>query len=200
VQEELTKMEESFKRRLQIWRTSPSTGTIEVEARKICAGPLPETTAEIDQQLRDKSFRKIFAILLLIERPFRIWKFVDEAVCDADLPLMKVPRKNRPGAFKLRRKNAPDVPLRCFKRWKRSTVLRFEEWQWAMLAPFFAMGERKHVKHYILQLEVILPFTSWEKIGHGGGFGQVFKANIHPDHHNFDDFEVLTTFTAIADP
>jgi serine/threonine protein kinase len=193
VELELSKYEASLRKRLQIWKPPVD---IEAEARRICGDVEQDRSAsdtEGDQYMRqpgEKSYRKIFAILLLIERPAKIRSFVEKGVCDADLPLIKVPRTNRlPGSFKLRRKTAVDLPLGCFKKWKDSTVARFEQWQWAVLAPFFARGTRKHAPHYSLQPQVILPFTSWEKVARRGGFGQVYKVEIHPDHHAFNNAE-----------
>ena len=70
----------------------------------------------------------------------------------------------------------------------------FEDWQWTTLAPFFAKSEeRKEVRHFPLQDRVILPFLSEGKRDDAeaiaeellGGGGRVFRATIHPEHHNF---------------
>ncbi|KAJ9148594.1 Kinase-like protein [Pleurostoma richardsiae] len=189
VETELARIEASFRNRLRkslpFWRTPATESEIHAMARKICELTTSTGAAEYSEQLDKRSFRKIFAILLLIERPSKIWNFVEEGVSDADLPLVKIQRKSRPWTFKLRRKEARHTSLQCFKGWRHSTIARFEEWQWAMLAPYFARGTRKDVKHYTLPDETILPFTSWENKREPGGFGQVYKVSIHPDHHNF---------------
>lgn len=192
---ELEKYEASRRRRLQKWK--PQVNCLK-EARTIC-GQLneAESTPDAGNGLRKysivypktRSYRRIFAILLLIERSHRIRSFIDEGVSDADLALV-VSR----GAFKLevRRKNdAPDSPpLQCFKKWRDSTICRFEKTQWTVLAPFFAPTRRTPAPHYRLQPKAILPFLSWEPVSSRGGFGQVYKAEIHRDHHSFPKPEV----------
>lgn len=197
VEMELSKYEASLRKRLQIWKPPAD---IQTEARSICGGvehglasdTEDEQHARHVQQPSEKSYRKIFAILLLIERPSRIRSFVEEGVCDADLPLVNVPRTNGlPGPFRLRRKNACSCcPLRCFRGWGGSTVARFEQSQWMVLAHSFARSKRKRDPDYKLQPEIIMPFTSWKKAAPRGGFGQVYRVEIHPDHHAFPNDEV----------
>lgn len=40
--------------------------------------------------------------------------------------------------------------------------------------------------HHTLPRKAIPPFVSWEGVGLGGAHGQVFKAEMHNSHHNFD--------------
>ncbi|KAF2500443.1 kinase-like protein [Lophium mytilinum] len=135
---------------------------------------------------RQKSYRKIFAILLLLERSHRISSFVEEGVCDADLPLaLSKPRK--PFKLEMRRKNAApeSPPCRCFKKWRSSTISRFEETQWTFLAPYFAPKGRRRVSHYRLQPQTVLPFTSYNIAAPPGGNGQVYRVEIPSDQHGF---------------
>jgi serine/threonine protein kinase len=138
-----------------------------------------------------KSFRKIFALLVLVEKSSSIGLFLDEDVSDLDLPLATI---KIGGLIELRRKNASggpsSVPLNCFSQWSPVRKKDFEEYQWTMLAPFFTQGEYNDVKHYVLKDQHILPFVLTDgqeddNDEHHGGFGKVFMVHIHADHHNF---------------
>ncbi|SPQ24629.1 87674b28-6914-427c-8240-07f8f05b0d98 [Thermothielavioides terrestris] len=201
VKKELMKHEASLRKRVPVCdlRPSPSLEDLEDDARKICGRGEPSwpvynrvgstpTTPRFPRHMRsDQRFQKIMAILLLIERPSRIRSFVEEGVCDADLPLVKVLTKRIPfKRWELRRRKDRETHLRCFEKWRQVTLEKFEEHQWAVLAPFFArdLTAPRKVPHYYLPDQVILPCLVWERQGEGG-FGQVYKAEIHPDHHDF---------------
>jgi hypothetical protein len=162
-------------------------------ARKICE----ETEFEDNGIRKIKCFRKIFVILVLIEKTPAIIKFLDKGVNDSDLPLEKVERKHERGAYDLRLSRNPNKRLKCFsKQWNQLHIRNFEEFQWTTLSPFFGKGGHKQVKHYPLQDQVILPFievetrkdriSTYRALEFEGGFGRVFKVDIHPDHHNFE--------------
>lgn len=161
-------------------------------AKEICE----ETEYEENGIEKMKCFRKIFVILVLIEKTPAIIKFLEKDVNDSDLPLQKVERPYEKGAYDLRLSRNPTKRLKCFsKKWNQLHIRNFEEYQWMTLSPFFGKGGHKDVKHYPLQDQVILPFRSacprdrTSTCGtqeFEGGFGRVSKADIHPDHHNFN--------------
>ncbi|KAK1749698.1 putative Serine/threonine-protein kinase [Echria macrotheca] len=137
-----------------------------------------------------RTFRKIFATLVLIEKTEAILMFIKQNISDSDLPLVR--SQQGPG---LETSREPIRRFKCFREkhgWSQLHIRNFEDWQWTTLAPFFAKSdERKKVPHYLLQRRVILPFRSaikQDEVGLEGGGGRVFKAEIHPDHHNFHDF------------
>lgn len=142
-----------------------------------------------------KSFRKVFALLVLAEMSSSISLFLDDDVSDLDLPL--VPKKNH-GFIELRRRDRSGqpckTPLRCFKhsKWSQTKLRHFEKDQWIMLAPFFAQGNFGDVKHYELRDQHVLPFVASEgadaeQVDCRGGFGKVTMVRIHKEHHNFQD-------------
>lgn len=162
-------------------------------ARRIC-----EETEFVDNGIKKiKCFRKIFVILVLIDMTPAIIKFLDEkrGVNDSDLPFEKVERQHERGAYDLRLSRNPAKRLKCFK-WDQLHIRIFEDFQWYTLSPFFGKGGHKEVKHYPLQDQVILPFievatrkgrtSTYRTLEFEGGFGRVFKVDIHPNHHNFD--------------
>ncbi|KAH8896975.1 kinase-like protein [Thozetella sp. PMI_491] len=164
-------------------------------ARKICACTKFPGRSHSQQQggealprQKIRSFRKIFAILVLVGRPSSIVKFVNEDLNDSDLPLAKVYRNRDTGAFDLRRVRRAEEPLKCFsKSWTQIHIWNFEFWQWATLSPFFGKGcERKEVNHYRFPDSTVLPFVKQRQKDLEGGSGRIFKVDIHPEHHNFD--------------
>ncbi|RYC59326.1 hypothetical protein CHU98_g6896 [Xylaria longipes] len=153
--------------------------TIEYFAENICAIPND----------KEKSYRKIFTILVLIEKADTIQEFLREGIHDGDLPLMKLERDGKPGIFEFGRKSEEGKAahsLKCFKGFSRMNFMNFEDYQWAVLAPIFGRPRPKDVRHYNLEDQTILPFIEEEEVSEGG-FGRISRVKIHPDHHNFDD-------------
>jgi hypothetical protein len=143
------------------------------------------------------SYRKIFAILVLIYEVDQITQFLNYEVTDSDLPLVN-PEGSR--NFELRRSHAPKEALQCFEGWKIGHKRQFFEWQWAMLAPFLSRTRDGQVAFYDFPDRTVLPFTKEATQSHQkeyepleraeGGYGDVFKVQIHPEHHNFQDYIV----------
>lgn len=165
--------------------------TIAQFARKICG-----TTAGQGEHV--SSFKKIFAILVLCEKPNAIPKFLEEDISDSDLPLLKTTPSgtSSPNIYHLARRGQQDT-LKCFHGWSHTAVWRFEEWQWSTIAPFFHRGGKKYVPHLELQDQVALPFEqdsrfpdktrTYQRLEFEGGFSNVFKVRIHPDHHDLSE-------------
>ncbi|KAK0111473.1 hypothetical protein ONS95_001828 [Cadophora gregata] len=166
-----------------------SKETIADYASKICG-----TSYEEDGSRKVTCFRKIFVILVLIDKTRSITKFIDIGISDSDLPLVLAKRMDSKGSKELRLSRNPEKHLSCFsKQWKQLHFRNFEHYQWTTLSPFFAKGGYKQVKHYPLQDQAILPFISCspdegrigKTLAFEGGFSRVSKIDIHPDHHNF---------------
>lgn len=167
--------------------------TIEKTAQQICGTDNPPGQVDPGGTVL---FQKIFTILVLSEKTASIRLFLEENVADHDLPLSKVPcGKASSSIFGLARRGDPGVPLACFREWTTLAIIRFEEWQWTTLAPFFFRGERKKVNNWPLQDQIPLPFTfdsrfdetsgTFEPLEFEGGFSNVFKVGIHSEHHTF---------------
>jgi hypothetical protein len=158
-------------------------------AERICS----ETEVERRGKLKIKSFRKIFALLVLVEATKFILQFLEEDVSDIDLPLTLVKYKGIDGLCR-RNTTGQDAgePLKCLRRpkWSTTKLRLFEYYQWKVLAPFFFQDENGDVKHYKLNDQHILPFMALDDMAEEdaereGGFGRVQMVGIHPDHHNF---------------
>lgn len=132
-----------------------------------------------------QSYKKILAILVLMEKASKIRSFLRAGVSDADLPLVCIKTKDSVVSWELRPEKAKDLSTGCLKSRAKFTLIKFVEYQWAVLSPFFRSGYAKRVPHQSFQKNEILPFTSWVKLRVEGGYGQVYKAEIHSDHCKF---------------
>lgn len=156
------------------------------ELRRIGAANLDRLTQRI---CGHRPFKRIFALLVLVNKASDIEAFIADDIADGDLPLCKV---SRPGSylFGLARQGDSRNALRCFETWGPSFIRSFEEWQWTVLAPTFEKGQRRDVKHVVLSHKHPLPFTKDSRLSvddriSQGGHSTVFKVEIHPEHHNF---------------
>lgn len=181
------------------FKTNYNDTKIYNQMKSVC---FPEEV-EIGQKLKFKSFRKIFAILVLLDMTSSIQHFIKENVSDLDLPLAAVlePEKRTIVGFRRRdaSNSASDQLLECFgNNWSFTRLLDFEARQWIMLAPYFSQGEKGEIRHYILQDNHILPFTDCdEKSEYHGGFAKVMMVDIHPDHYNFKNMTMYRRGFAI---
>lgn len=152
--------------------------------------------SKVTGRWKKKSYRLVFAILVLVERSDLILLFLDEDISDPDLPLEPV--KERGSLIGFRRRNpSPDglsqPLLESFDKdtWSPSSREQFDMYQWFMLAPFFSQGKDGQIKHYPLHDQHILPFATWnhaedDNAESQGGYGRVIMVTMHPAHHKLD--------------
>ena len=136
------------------------------------------------------SFRKLFAILVLLRRGREIVNFVNAELSDRDLPLKAEPRNSSGNLIHMRRAADPQAPLKCFRNWYAVDHEDFDKWQWTMLSPFFGKSDRRRVRFYALSEKDVLPWTRVFDEGRQGGFSDVYRIAIHPNHHNFEESRV----------
>jgi hypothetical protein len=146
-------------------------------------------------KVKIRTFRKVFALLVIVETTSSLPLFIEEDVSDLDLPLISIQDQ---GSSRLCRRDISGepspIPLACFQQpvWSPVKLRNFQEYQWKLLAPFFSRGNDGDIKHYALQDQHILPFLPLENeeednAQRTGGFGKVLMVRIHEDHHNFGD-------------
>jgi hypothetical protein len=128
----------------------------------------------------NKSVQQIFAILLLIDRPTKIWSFVREGICDADLPLEVVLQDTSP---RLRSARNPRVHLKCLK--KSRDISGFVEKQWIVHVPVFEQSSTQEIPHIQADDRQSLSFVQWKSSGRSGRFGEIYQAKIHHHHCKF---------------
>lgn len=166
----------------------PTATDLDYEVERICTGV---SDRGFTRNTPQRPLRKIMAILVLLEKPHKIRRFLEEDIGDEDLPFTKqqVAGSSTKWEFRSFREapSSPDKIARCFKGWSGSLIADFERQQWTVLSPVFAYGADDHrtIYNWDLPEETILPFLSYHACL-PGVYGQVFEVEIHPDHHAFD--------------
>jgi hypothetical protein len=164
-----------------------SLAKIQEYANQICQEV--ETDELRKGKARIRSFRKIFALLVLTETTSSIIRFLEEKVSDQDLPL----KRDWDELYRKSDEKGLEA-LRCFNHemWSPMKKENFNEYQYWFLAPYFSPpGQDGVVKHYILQDEHILPFlapvNAEEAADREGTYGKVImvsalniSSNSHP--------------------
>lgn len=150
----------------------------------------------------ERPLRRIFTVLVIMNRLADIKSFIDDSVSDESLPLVRMSETNSRSTFQLgsnRISKRRVQQLACFANWDAIDIWTFEEWQWTTLSPVLERGRRRDVKHLNLRDELSLPFTTDSRHSSQahvieGGFSTVFKVHIHPANHRFHGPEVSCRF------
>lgn len=128
---------------------------------------------------------KILAILALMEKLKYIEKFMDNGICDQDLPLIKC-TSGSPVASNIARRKTPQQPLGFLRKWSTDQREAFLRRQYCVSPPTLTMGsDPTSSKHENFPDQTIMPWTSALKQKEEGGYSQVFAVEIHPDCHRF---------------
>lgn len=129
------------------------------------------------------SARKIFAILILIDHVRLIFQFQKVGIKDEHLPFRANPLKTALWSSH----GAKDLQLDFFKHAKDSwAISNFYDRQWFVHIPYIARdSERGKACDYQLHPKTVMPWTDFPEHAETGGFGEVRRIQIHPDHHGF---------------
>lgn len=131
------------------------------------------------------AYKRVLAILYLMNRPSKIRLFVKRRMRDEHLPLEKhTCAEGPPGAYELRSRKHPDITSIRFKKCVNTD--KFLRTQWTVLVPIFRGPDGSNIPHEDLPQGTILPFVPLQNQSETmkeGGSGRVFKVEIHPDHH-----------------
>lgn len=146
--------------------------------------PLSERSKYVSRTC--SSARKLFAILLGIEKGDSILDLLADGIIDDDLPLVKYPKRAANAGqtapyFTLRSRRRIDYPIQTIDHWNwRTSIRQFYSEQWWLKAPVFDTPG----KHYELEDDCVLPFTeNNEGINvNSGGYSDVWGVRIHPAH------------------
>lgn len=106
------------------------------------------------------SWKKMFAILALIDKLETIWDFIRQGVSDIDLPFTKTfdfrgrPRKRRPillprSGYGSERASVILKPIEAFDDWTDAEIISLERTQWEVcgFTPFFNNKETPETRH-----------------------------------------------------
>ena len=134
-------------------------------ARRVCG--ICETNSE-----HITPYRKIFAVLVLLGKEGMVLDFVKDNTDDECLP------------FSLSNART-DCQMPCLAGLgdNLNDIKLFDDYQWYMLAPYFAKLKDETVPQYIFHHRTIFPWTYYGKEIRGG-YSRVRPVEIHPEHHN----------------
>ncbi|KAK2774507.1 protein kinase [Colletotrichum kahawae] len=145
------------------------------------------------RHLKFTSGRRLFAILVMIEKLDSFADLRDADLRDIDLPLKRVDDDLR-SAHR-------NKTFACFRSWSTFKLRAFEEWQWKLLAPYFSTADdaREKVLFYRLAPQTVMPWTEEETASaeYYGGQSWVKKVKIHESHHNFKSLEGRESYFAV---
>ncbi|KAK1848008.1 protein kinase [Colletotrichum chrysophilum] len=154
------------------------------------------------KHLKFTSGRRLFAILIMIEKLDSFTDLRAADLRDIDLPLKRVDD----GLRSAHRNNT----FACFRSWSTFKLRAFEEWQWKLLAPYFSTADdaREKVLFYRLAPQTVMPWTeeeiapaeyyggqSWVKKGRESYFA-VKKLHSRDEKHFQKEVDALKRFSS----
>ncbi|RYP10806.1 hypothetical protein DL764_000428 [Monosporascus ibericus] len=175
---------------------------VKEELRKlpgIPEGELDKYTAEVwgaptkrSKVRRVMTRRKIFGILALLGKPATILDFVNSGFHDNILPLELIDSEPGKPRLAMKTENGEKTHLTFCLGWDTCYHDAFFKYQWWFKAPWFQFRtEPQHkLKHYNLEDNVVLPEINTKRSqdsARQGGFGDVYKVEFHPSHHNMSN-------------
>jgi hypothetical protein len=148
---------------------------------------LGETTKEVVAPLLAgaRSFRRAFAILILINKQADLRWFVEKGIDDSQLPF-DFDEMNHP--------SAEFMELRVNSAWETEDFRRFCHTRLEVSPVFFSVSgpsNKEKIVHYQCRLGEVLPFVEHEwTINKQGGFGEVTSYKLHEDQQNLHRYTV----------
>lgn len=140
----------------------------------------PKVTKRL--KLKRPEFKKIFAILVLMNRVSEITKFITHAVTDEKLPLVRSSEGNRESLVS---QSEPGTALGCFENWDTVGLDLFDDYQWRVLAPVFSRLNDEEAHHMNFDVAQVLPFCKWTCYARGGS-ACIYMAEIHAQHNKLE--------------
>lgn len=157
-------------------------------AREICA---VASSHESDDR---KTYRAIFALLIMTGQQAYIAEFVNRGLDDSRLPFERHGWADSGVGTKEGDEIIDSHPLKEFS-WSISDKESFLRTQWELIPAFFGKKPGKKVPHYTLRPEQVLPYrhseaadvVADEEKGHmEGAFGFVTVYDLHEDQQDLD--------------
>ncbi|CEF74399.1 unnamed protein product [Fusarium graminearum] len=159
----------------QKYRKYPSTTrlrNLELEIETICKSP----TGSEGEHSNTKSYRKIFVILVLLNKASFVSCFIDGGICDDDLPFC-FDCVSDTSKWKCLRRDGHELPTQGFQDLSKNFFKKFMGKQWIVLVPYFGPYDETKDKPQTLMKEQIPPFTFWKGLPEErqGASGEISK-------------------------
>ncbi|RBR23778.1 uncharacterized protein FIESC28_03394 [Fusarium coffeatum] len=133
--------------------------------------------------------RKLYGILVAMNRISLMQDFVRESLCDEDLPFKESASDATHFTTQFERNSAASRQTEArqnttlFQDWERNDFCLFYQYQQIFMVPYFDFQDI-NVCYYSFDRKVTLPWRKYERKTEGGE-GTVHRVQIHPSHHNF---------------
>lgn len=131
--------------------------------------------------------RKVFAILVLLERGSSIMAVIADGLNDSHLPLFTQGHDIKHRLYRRASPTSPPQLVLCLSSpgWKTHEREAFSKYQRALSPEELALShDGRTPQHKDFDDEAVLPFIHAEEREHGG-FGMVSKVELDPDCHDF---------------
>ena len=140
-----------------------------------------------------ESLRKIFAILVLLNQTQLVFEFQKAGIKDKHLPLRK--DDDETTLLSTHADMEENVHLDFFMEMSDPWVVaEFYDKQWSVYVPFITRDpDQDKAKDYKLDAKTIMPWTDYPTKVDAGGYGDVRRIEIHPEHHGFVSQGVFET-------
>lgn len=142
--------------------------------------------------------RKLFAILVMLEKLQTILDFISEGLYDSDLPFTLHKDST------ISRQDARTIEAFQRSDWRINQKDQFTTYQWKVHVPYFDLSyeAQPKVPHYLLEDQTLLPLvghhsSSEQPPWNRGGFSVVRKVKFHPAHYNSKHWRVSNTYLLI---
>ncbi|KAI1878381.1 hypothetical protein JX265_000313 [Neoarthrinium moseri] len=136
----------------------------------------------------------LFAILLLSEKGYCVFQFIDQGLNDRELPFQM--RSNN-GLYEFLDSSSRE--LRCFEHWKQAFRNQFDTYQWRVCTPYFEQGDGGKITVQHFSSRTVLPFLESERNDHEieylqelGGYGEISYVKIHESSHDFSKLQHIS--------
>lgn len=150
---------------------------------------LPWTTRIFSPYLAHKvasEAKRVFCILVLLDKPVAVERLINEGITDDDLPLCRNSEDASESEYNVLASVGGNKRFPSSASWgKGMQVEHFLEKQWVVQSPIL----EKRGSHFVLDVECALPLIECDTEQARGGMGVVHKARIHPAHQRL--FPVL---------
>ncbi|UPL01413.1 hypothetical protein LCI18_012347 [Fusarium solani-melongenae] len=133
----------------------------------------------------------VFAILVRMRRLGMLGGFSSEKIRDRHFPFTY----GRDGTLQPRSLSPQGDDQPCFPSTDRTFMTQFYAEQWRFNVPIIAMADHGQPVEYELHSETIMPWTSCHLLDEKGWHADVFKIEIHPDHHHFKKHDLFALKT-----
>ncbi|KAJ9273481.1 hypothetical protein DTO212C5_555 [Paecilomyces variotii] len=142
---------------------------------------LDQHKADDIAECTSKQARGLFAILVSLKKPREIEAFLEERICDRNIPFWRPPNDSD-YRLHVKREDAHE-PVQCMSGWQRRQREKFDEKQQWISAHFFEYQGSDNLEDRIVPFVKLLDDDKNHEVKEGA-YSKVFACRIHHAHHD----------------